>query len=241
MALLADVATCLIRYVLCIIPVVAALLVVHATLPVPSELFRKLLHGVAFCSAPVIMYLSRDCAHPCTVTVLVLVLFGMVVWPLLAFAERFDGYAGLFVERAPHEVRRSLLKLFWGGDALLVGLCWGLLARPMVAATAILMWGFGDAAAALVGRQWGLHHTGLPFADPKKTWEGSGAMWALSTFVGTVCLVVAGMPWRAAFAAAAVTAVAGAYTELVTRGGNDTLSVPYVNALVLTLLTLLGR
>lgn len=239
MEVINDVCACLWGYLVRIIPLVAVLLVVRRTQVVPSEVFRKLLHAVAFCSAPGIMRLSWACSQPCLVTVLSLFFFGLALWPLLAIAERFSWYSGLLVERGLHEARRSLLKLFWG-DALLVALCWGVLDMPMVAATAILMWGFGDAAAALVGRRWGRHRTGVPFADPKKTWEGTGAMWVLSTLVGAACLTAGGMVWYAALVKAAVTAVAGAYAELVTKGGNDTITVPYVNACVLVMLTLVG-
>lgn len=40
-------------------------------------------------------------------------------------------------------------------------------------------------------------------------------------------------PWYLCLLSAAVTSIFGAYTELVTRDGNDTLPVPVVNAAVL--------
>ena len=104
------------------------------------------------------------------------------------------------------------------------------------------MWGFGDAAAALVGKRFGKHKTGLKFADPEKTWEGTSAMWVASFIVGTaVLLVISGAPWYYCLAASAVTSVFGAYTELISKGGNDTVTVPVVNCAVLLILHLIFR
>ena len=220
---------CFVRYLLYIVPFAAALIVVHFTLRIPREVFRKMLHVAAFTSTPVIMWLAGDWRVATTV----LLAFGVVVWPLLAAVEGQPWYDGLFVQRRLHEVRRSLLLMFWGSAAL-VALCWGAFGRPDVAATSILMWGFGDAAAALVGKRWGRHHTGLPLADPAKTWEGSGAMCAVSFAVGTVLLLafvtagVAGCAVRAA-----VAAVVGAYVELITCKGYDTVTVPFAIAATL--------
>lgn len=228
--------SCFLGYLCYIVPVAVSLIVVHFIAHIPREVFRKLLHLAAFSSTPVIMAVSRDWR----VSVVVLVAFGVVAWPLLALLESQRWYADLFVQRRTHEVRRSLLILFWG-DALLVALCWGVLGMPQVVVASILMWGFGDAAAALVGKRWGRHHTGLPLADPKKTWEGTGAMWATSSMVGSVAMAVLGMHPLAAFALAVPTAVVGAYVELITRGGYDTITVPFANAAVLfVLLALLG-
>ena len=225
-----EVLVCLLRYLCYIIPFAAALVVAHFLLEIPREVFRKMLHVAAFTSPPMIMWASGSWL----VSVLVLVLFGLVVWPLLAVAERAGWYADLFVQRRAHEVRRSLLVMFWG-NATVVALCWGLCGKPEVAVASILMWGFGDAAAALVGTRWGRHHTGLPLADPKKTWEGTGAMFAVSCLVGMVVLTVAGMPLAGSLVRSAATSAVGAYVELITRRGYDTITGPLANACALLL------
>jgi dolichol kinase len=227
-----EVLACLVRYLCYIIPFAATLIAVHFLMDIPREVFRKMLHVAAFTSPPMIMLASGSWL----VSVLVLVLFGLVVWPLLAIAEHAGWYADLFVQRRAHEVRRSLLVMFWG-NAAVVALCWGLFAKPQVAVASILMWGFGDAAAALVGTRWGKHHTGLPLADPKKTWEGTGAMFVVSCVIGWAVLLVAGTPLVGSLASAALTAAVGAYVELVTRRGYDTITVPLANACVLLLVT----
>lgn len=74
----------------------------------------------------------------------------------------------------------------------------------------------------------------LPLADPKKTWEGSAAMVLMSAAVGTAAmLLLTAMPWQRCLLYALLASIPGAYTELITPGGNDTVTVPVVNAAVL--------
>ena len=229
--LVPDVLVCAVRYASYIVPVAGTLILMHLFLHVPRELFRKMLHGAAFTSAPVVMFL----AGRWEIAVLTLLLVGAFIWPLLAVLESQEWFADLFVQRRTHEVRRSLLLLFWG-NALVVGLCWGLFGHRDYAVASILMWGLGDAAAALIGIKFGKHKTGLPLADPNKTWEGSGAMAAAAFAVGTVTLTLLGMPLPAALVHAAAGSVAGAYVELITHKGYDTITVPAAIAAVLLIL-----
>ena len=215
--------SCLAFYLRFLVPAVVVLLLVYRYAHLPHEVFRKLLHMVAFFSAPLIMH----AADGWLTAVATLFLFGAAVWPLLALGERLPHYADIFVQRRTHEVRRSMLLLFWG-DAALVGWCWGLCARPQQAVAAILMWGFGDATAALVGKRFGRHHVYLPLVDHKKTWEGSAAMCAVEVLVGSLVLG----PSPVVLLAAAV----GAYVELATHAGYDTVTVPFALACVLLLL-----
>ena len=218
-----PVISCLVRYLRFLVPAVIALILIHEVVRPPSEVFRKLLHMVAFLSTPVIMHAAGNWQ----VATVVLVLFGALVWPLLYCGERLPRYAELFVQRRTHEVRRSMLLLFWG-DALLVALCWGICKRPEVAVASILMWGFGDAAAALVGKRYGRHHIALPLADPQKTSEGSLALFLVSGLIGSFVLGIGPLVALAAFVAA--------YVELITKGGYDTVTVPFAIAVVLLLL-----
>lgn len=221
--MLRSVLACLGFYLRFLAPAVMVLLLVYRFGRLPHEVFRKLLHMVAFSSAPLIMH----AADRWQTAVATLVLFGAVVWPLLALGERLPQYADIFVQRRTHEVRRSMLLLFWG-DAALVAWCWGLCAKPQVAVASILMWGFGDAAAALVGKRFGRHHVRLPLVDHKKTWEGSAAMCAVELLAGSLVLGPS--------VAVALAAVVGAYVELATHGGYDTVTVPAALAAVLLML-----
>lgn len=199
---------------------------------IPKELWRKLLHLVAYTSSLFMMFESRDWL---TSTVCCLV-FAAVVYPILHFAERWKGYAGLFNQRHPGEVKLSLLLLFCT-HAALIAVCWGWLRKPYIAVTAILMWGVGDTAAALIGKRFGRHHVCIPLADSKKTWEGSAAMMVTAFCTGFVALLLTSpLEWYIYLAYAAIAAPAAAYVELITQGGNDTVTVPAGVALILSLL-----
>lgn len=235
--LLVDVAVCFGKYLLFIIPAALFLIFLHYAFGVEKEVFRKLLHTAAFCSSAVIVYHAAGWL----VASLTLVVFAIIVYPILHLAERWSGYGNLFVQRRAGEIKKSLLLLFLS-NAVWVAVAWGIFQRPFVAVTAILMWGCGDAAAALVGKRFGKHHVKLKLADEKKTWEGSLGMVLVSTVIGIVCmLVMTGMPWYQSVIMAVITAVFGAFTELISHNGNDTVWVPMVNtAVLLVLVTLFG-
>lgn len=223
---------CFGEYLLFIVPAALVLLLLHFTAHIPKVVFRKLLHLPAFCSAAVVVW-RADCWQAASLT---LALFAAIVYPALCLCERWQGYGRLFVEKKPGEIKKSLLLLFLT-DAALVALCWGGLGLPWVAVAAILMWGAGDGAAALAGHRFGKHRVRLPLADPKKTWEGSAAMVFVSAVVGTVSmLVLTAMPWWQCLLFALAAAIPGAYTELISRSGNDTVTVPVANTAVLLLL-----
>ncbi len=233
--LLLETVVCLGKYLLFIIPAALVLITVRFTLKPDSVLFRKLLHGAAFLSPVVVMQLTDRWLA----AALALVLFAAVVYPVLAVCEHIKGFSDLLTEKKAGEIKKSLLLLFISA-AVIVAVMWGGFGQAHLASAAILMWGFGDAAAALVGRRFGKHKTNVKFADPDKTWEGSAAMFAVSSVVGTVALLLlSAQPWYFCLAAAVVASLGGAYTELVTKGGNDTVTVPAVNCLLLLVMGLL--
>lgn len=233
--LLVGILSCFGKYLCYLGCWLAVLLPARALLRIPREVWRKLLHMVAYSSSLCMMYVSGDWL----VTSLCCVIFGVIVYPILQLAEGWQGYTDLFIQRKPGETKKSLLLLFFS-HAILMALCWGWLEKPYIAVTAILVWGIGDTMAALVGKRFGRHHVRIPHADPKKTWEGSLAMLAAGLAVAfTVLMATSGLsPLRCALLAL-VTAPAAAYAELVSHNGNDTVSVPAAAAAVLAVLTLL--
>ncbi len=180
------------------------------------------------------MSVGRAVWPPATVCCL---LFAAIVWPVLHLAEGWRGYDGLFNQRRRGEVKASLLLLFCT-HAGLIALCWGWLGKPYIAVAAILAWGVGDTAAALVGKRFGKHHVHLPLADERKTWEGSGAM-ALTAFLAAfvAMLIASPLAWPVCLLYAAAAALVAAYVELITHGGYDTLTVPVAVAAALALLS----
>ena len=121
--------------------------------------------------------------------------------------------------------------------AAVISLAWGLLGQPVAAAGAILMWGLGDAVAALVGIPFGRHKVLFPPVCGKKSWEGSAAMLAVSLLAGTVLLsLFGGVSVPYAMLCAACTALLGTLVELLSPSEWDTVTVPVAMLTVLLLL-----
>jgi len=97
-----------------------------------------------------------------------------------------------------------------------------------------MAWGPGDAAAAIVGKRHGRHKLQGAHIEGVKSVEGSVAM-AITSFLCLlpVLLFMSPMHPGAAVVLAAVIAPIASLTELFTRGGWDTVTVPVVSALLL--------
>lgn len=197
---------------------------------VPSFIFRKLLHIVAV-SGVCVMIAAADSWPAAALTAVIL---AAVIYPLLAMLERKAWFGKLFVEKQPGEVKQSALLLL-GMVAAVIAVCWGVFRKPHLAAASILMWGVGDAAAAMVGIPFGKHK--VPLADGKKSWEGSFAMLGCAFLVGSVALFLlqrSGLPRVLFFSG--VGAFLGAAAELFSPSEYDTVTVPLVIAAGLLLL-----
>lgn len=80
----------------------------------------------------------------------------------------------------------------------------------------------------------------LPLADHRKTWEGSAAMLATALVTGFVAmLLTTPLSWPMCLFYAAVAAPVAAYVELISHGGNDTVTVASAVAVVLGLISLM--
>ena len=225
-----EILACLKGFVLYIIPCVLILLLIKLT-KVPQFIFRKLLHLVAF-TCVIVMLLGAQ--HWYSVSAASLLIAG-VIYPILALLENRSWFAKLFVEKRPGEIKRSLILLF-ATFAGLAAVGWGLFGEPMITAAAILMWGVGDAAAALVGIPFGRHKVRLKLADGKKSWEGTISMAVVSLVCGTAFLIFhASTSMVSALSVCALGAAAGAATELFSPSEWDTVSVPAVILVVLLL------
>lgn len=233
--LLNETLHCFSGYLCYIAVAVAVMLFIKLILHPDRELFRKILHTAAYCSSVAFVF----CAQSWAAASLAGAAFAAIVYPALALLEKWSGFTAFFNQRHAGEVKMSLLLLFFSFSAL-NAFSWGLLGEKWLSVCAILMWGPGDAAAALVGRRFGKHKISLPFADGKKSWEGSAAMAATSFGIGFICLTGFGiLPPGKACLAALIAAPIAAFTEMVTRGGNDTVTVPVANMLALTAMIVL--
>lgn len=231
--MLQDVIHTFFYYIVTILSFALVMIIIRYTLKVNNELFRKLLHLAAFSSIALITHFASSW-QAATIVALV---FAAIILPFLKLFEKiWKGYSNLFVQRRSGEVAVSLVILFTMMAAV-IAFSWGFLGKPYLGVTAVFMWGFGDAAAALVGIKYGKHKTNIPFADKKKSWEGSFAMFIAAAISGFISLYfsVDLSIWRILLATL-ITGIAASYTELITKNGYDTVTVPIVNMIFLYLL-----
>ena len=234
--LVRDTILCSLRFLALIIPWAIVLILLYLLVKIPKPIFRKLLHAIAFGSSA---FLVAEAASWQAAS-LTMVLFAIVVYPILAIAEKdVAAYDDVFVQKKPGEIKRSLMLLFVG-EAVAVALGWGLAGERAIAAAAILMWGIGDAAAALVGIYFGKHVVKLPIADGEKTWEGTCAMFLSALICGFgIFTVLKGVSPALAFSVCVPTAAISALVELASKDGNDTVWVPLATVAALALFHML--
>lgn len=204
---------------------VVVLFALRRLLRLSGELYRKLFHISVAASVFVLLHVFETWY----LAALAALGFGAVVYFVIAWAGRFPRLMKALEERKPGEVRSSLALMFFT-IAALIALGWGwfgaeskyLVAAPMMA------WGFGDAAAALIGKKWGRRRLDHAWVDNAKTAEGTLAMFAFAaaaTFLTLVGYSVA--PWHTCLLVAVLVAPVAAWTELVSRNGVDTITVPF--------------
>ena len=223
---------CLGKFVLYIIPCVAILLPIRFFTKIPQFVFRKLLHLVAFSCTAFMMIVAESWQAAALSSCLIAV----ILYPILAVLEKEDWFNKLLVQKKPGEIKKSLLMLFLM-FALIAVIAWGVFDKPYTAVTAILMWGTGDAAAALVGIPFGKHKVRLKPVDGKKTWEGTAAMFLTSLICGfAVFLLYCKFSFLTSIVPIFIGAVIGAAVELFTPSEYDTVTVPAAVLIVLLLL-----
>lgn len=217
-----------------IVPAAAILIVVRYTTKVPDYVFRKLLHIIAItCIFPLVLW-----TDDWRVAVGADIVFIAIIIVALAFFERFKFYSGLFVEKAKHEVLISFVALFTM-IGLFIALCWGLMGEESkyLAVVAIMAWGPGDGMAAIVGIRFGKRKLTGKWIEGAKTVEGTVAM-AITSFLcvmGTLLFMTDTAWWRV-IVSALVIAIVSAFTELFTKKGWDTVTVPVMALIVLLLM-----
>ncbi|MBQ4427921.1 MAG: TSUP family transporter [Oscillospiraceae bacterium] len=225
--LFVDTLLCLGRLVAYIIPCVLILLPIRFLTKVPSFVFRKLLHMVAF-TCFVIMLLGANSWQSAALTSIVIAL---AIYPILALLENESWYERLFVQKSKGEIKRSLIMLFFMFAAVIFVACGGF-GNPYAAAAAILMWGVGDASAALVGIPFGRHK----LLRGGKTAEGSCAMLCAAFLVGSAFLFWRGYDFPTSLISALLAALVGTAAELLSPSEWDTVTVP---AAILAILLIL--
>ncbi|MBU1020823.1 MAG: hypothetical protein KJ847_06360 [Firmicutes bacterium] len=115
---------------------------------------------------------------------------------------------------------------------ILVILTFGVLEQPFIGAVGILVMGYGDGLAAVIGTKYGKHK--IAFG---KSIEGSLTMFLASFAVAITILLISGVPNP--YLIALGVAVIASIIELVTPKGLDNLSVPLITSLALYILLLI--
>ena len=215
---------CFGRLIIYIIPCVMILLPVRFLTKVPSFVFRKLLHIVAFTCFTVMMLAAKSWQSAALTSIIIAVL----IYPLLSRFEKEAWYGKLFVQKSAGEIKRSLLMLFFMFAAVIT-VSWGMFHNPHAAAAAILMWGVGDAAAALVGIPFGKHKVRIKPVNGKKSWEGSCSMFLVSVLTGTALLwLYCRYSAETSVFCALTMGIAGTIVELFSPSEWDTVTVPVI-------------
>lgn len=209
-------------FVVCVI----CLLLIRKFFNVQTERFRKTLHIVLLFSLLVLLYAFKTW----WISVLVSVVFAIIVFPILAFGERFKGYSELLTERKKGEIKQSLILVF-GMFAAIICICWGWLNDKMLALACIYAWGFGDGVAALVGKRFGKNFLEGKLIEGRKSVEGTAAMFVVSFLSVIIILLIRGdLPWHGYIPISIITAAVCAVVELYTLNGYDTVTCPFAAA-----------
>jgi len=191
---------------------------------VPFEIIRKLYHLLITLSIfPLVFFF--DTWYMAVTAAFLLVI---IAYPLLVWVENSAFYKRIAVERECGEFKKSLL-FVQGSISLMILIFWGLLGAEWkyVAVAAVLAWGFGDAAAALVGKKFGRHQIMHSRIKGTKTFEGTQAMFVTAGLaIFFTFIFLGGQPWHVSLIVALVVAPISAVVELFSNGGSDTLTVP---------------
>lgn len=197
---------------------------------VARELVRKLQHVVYSLS----IFLLLELFSTWYLAIMAASLLVVIGYPVLLLIEKTAWYRRVFVDRTKEggELRRQLLYVQLS-FALLIYIFWGMFGFDWryVIAVAIMAWGFGDAAAALVGKAFGRHRFLHRLIDLGKTREGTIAMAAFAGLAAFFTLLTYGnQTWQVSLIIAVIIAPICAVIELFSRRGRDTITVPLTAA-----------
>lgn len=224
-------------FCLYVIPAAGIMLLARKFLKIPDELFRKILHFILLGAYfPFLFGFNTWWISAGFAAGLI-----AIIYPILALAGKLPAFSSFVNERKKGEFKSSMI-LALTTVVISISVCWGLFGDKLLTIACVYAWGVGDAFAALIGKQFGKHKVKLPLADPRKSWEGSAAMFLSAVIsVLTVLLVRGGLGFGSCLLIALIAAVATTYVELITKDGLDTVTCPAAAMIViLPLVKILG-
>ena len=212
-----------------IVPLPAAAIIVRRFWKMPDELFRKLLHFTLM-----LVYIPVITAFE-TWWLSALFAVGILffVCGLIAVVSRIPAFSAFVNERRKGEyLHSSVLALVM--MIAFICICWGWLGEKYLVLACIYAWGVGDGFAALFGKRFGRHKLRLRCVDPRKTIEGSAAMFVFSALsVLGVMLARGGLTLGECILIACAGAGVSTAVEMCTKGGFDTVTCPVAAMLVI--------
>lgn len=100
---------------------------------------------------------------------------------------------------------------------------------PVIACTiGVLVMGYGDGLAALIGRKWGKRKIALPTGG--KTWLGTLVMFLVSFLVTFIALLTTTLPMGSVVGITLLVALLASFVEAITPLGLDNITVPMLVA-----------
>lgn len=197
---------------------------------VPNEITRKFQH-VAYAMS---VFILLEMFSSWYIAIAATFLLVLVAFPVLMLLERSAFYKKCLTDRTAQggELRRSMLYVQLS-FALLIFFFWGMHGDKWqyIVAVAVMAWGFGDAAAALVGKAFGRHRIIHYLIEGAKTFEGTAAMLVVASLASFITLLVyTDQPWYVSLLIALIVGPICAVVELFSRRGLDTLTVPLTAA-----------
>lgn len=100
---------------------------------------------------------------------------------------------------------------------------------PSIACTiGVLIMGYGDGLAALIGSKWGKRKLKIPSGG--KSWLGTLVMFIVSFLIAFIGLLTTALPFGSVFGVALLVAAVSAFVEAITPLGLDNITVPLLAA-----------
>lgn len=200
-------------------------------------IYRKVLH---LCAIFTIFSFILP-AHTWWISILDVLTVIILIDVTLLIIQRKPLYKVLFVEKSHNEVF-VMINAYYLIMMVLIAFFFGFSGElhKYLAITAVLSWGIGDAAAAIVGISIGKHNLKLPLVDEHKTIEGSAAMFVGSYIACLITLLIFyNYPLWLIIIEPLVVALILTITEAISKKGLDTISCPLVATLILFLFSLI--
>ena len=200
---------------------------------IPDEIFRKTLHFILLASYIPFVFAFENWQN----SAMAAVALEIIIYPILACAERLKRYSSFLTERKGGEFKQSLLLAFTM-LAVCVCVCWGWLGDRYLVLACMYAWGVGDAFAALCGKAFGRHKIVLAHTGAVKSVEGSLAMFITSALSVLIILLLRGGLNPAGYILIPLAGSAACtLVELFTPNGLDTITCPTAAMFVILPLT----